>query len=121
MVTLDDSYNGNPDGVKAVIEFLGSLKDHRRFYVTPGLVEMGGRTEQVHKEIGKRLAQAHIEKVVLIKNSVTPYLAQGLHEAHYDGEVVWFDDALSAFAALPHLTVKGDVVLLQNDWPDQYH
>ena len=23
-------------------------------------------------------------------------------------------------AALPNLTVKGDVVLLQNDWPDQY-
>lgn len=120
IITLDDSYNGNPDGVKAVVEFLGSLQGHRRFYVTPGLVEMGDATERVHREIGKELAAAHIEKVVLIRNSVTPYLAQGLAEAHYSGEVLWFDDALSAFAALPHLTAAGDVVLLQNDWPDQY-
>jgi UDP-N-acetylmuramoyl-tripeptide--D-alanyl-D-alanine ligase len=120
VITLDDSYNGNPHGVRAVIEFLGSLKDHRRWYVTPGLVEMGARTQIVHRDIGKELAEAGIEKVVLIKNSVTPHIAEGLRENNYKGEIIWFDDALTAFAALPLLTVRGDVVLLQNDWPDQY-
>lgn len=120
VITLDDSYNGNPDGVNAVIEFLASLKDHRRFYVTPGLVEMGARSKAVHLAIGHKLAEAKIEKVVLIKNSVTQYVAQGLKDAGYQGEVLWFDDALSAYASLPLLTLKGDVVLLQNDWPDQY-
>lgn len=120
VVTLDDSYNGNPDGVKAVIEFLASLAGHRRWYVTPGLVLMGARTEAVHKEIGHWLAQTKIEKVVLIRNSVTPLIAHGLEEAGYAGEVLWFDEALQAFAALPQMTVAGDVVLLQNDWPDQY-
>lgn len=120
VITLDDSYNGNPDGVKAVMEFLASLEGHRRFYVTPGLVEMGVRTEEVHKRIGRSLAEAHIEKVVLVRNSVTPFIAKGLDEALYAGEILWFDDALAAFAALPHMTVAGDVVLLQNDWPDQY-
>jgi UDP-N-acetylmuramyl pentapeptide synthase len=81
---------------------------------------MGLRTEEVHRQIGKQLAQANIEKVILIKNSVTSYIEQGLKKEGYKGEVVWFGDALAAFAALPHLTVKGDVVLLQNDWPDQY-
>lgn len=120
IITLDDSYNGNPDGVKAVIEFLASLQNHRRFYVTPGLVEMGHRTEAVHRDIGKWLATAKIEKVVLVKNSVTPYIEYGLKEAGYGGEILWFDNAREAFAALPHLTVKSDIVLLQNDWPDQY-
>ncbi len=120
IVTLDDSYNGNPDGVNAVIDFLASLKNHRRFYVTPGLVEIGSRTESVHQQIGQRLAQAGIEKIILIKNSVTPFIEQGLKNAGYKGEILWFNDGLSAFSALPHLTVKGDVVLLQNDWPDQY-
>lgn len=120
VITLDDSYNGNPDGVNAVIAFLASLKNHRRFYVTPGLVEMGDRTESVHKTIGRKLAEAEIEKVVLVKNSVTPFIEQGLKESHYRGEILWFDDALTAFRALPNITVAGDVVLLQNDWPDQY-
>ncbi len=117
---LDDSYNGNPDGVKAVIEFLASLTGRRRFYITPGLVEMGSRTEAVHREIGKNLAKAEIEKVVLIKNSVTPFIEKGLQETGYKGEVIWFEDSLKMLAALPHLTVENDVVLLQNDWPDQY-
>lgn len=120
VITLDDSYNGNPDGVRAVINFLSSLKNHRRFYVTPGLVEMGSNTRKVHRDIGKSLAKAGIEKVVLVRNSVTPYIAKGLQEAKYQGETLWFDSGPSAFKALSQLTVKGDVVLLQNDWPDQY-
>lgn len=120
VITIDDSYNGNPDGVHAIIDFLSSIQGHRRWYVTPGLVEMGSLTEKVHLEIGKRLAGAGIEHIVLIKNSVTQYIAQGLEKGGYLGEVLWFDDALKAYASLPHLTVKGDIVLLQNDWPDQY-
>ena len=120
VVTIDDSYNGNPDGVNAAIEFLESLKGRRRFYVTPGLVEMGARTREIHKQIGKKLAKVNIEKVVLIKNSVTSDIECGLKEEGYRGDVIWFDDAPAAFAALPFLTVSGDIVLLQNDWPDQY-
>lgn len=120
VITLDDSYNGNPDGVRAVIGFLASIKDHRRWYVTPGLVEMGHRAEAVHRDIGAQLARAEIEKTVLIKNSVTPWIEAGLKDARYKGEILWFDDALVCYASLPRMTVSGDVVLLQNDWPDQY-
>jgi UDP-N-acetylmuramoyl-tripeptide--D-alanyl-D-alanine ligase len=120
VITLDDSYNGNPDGVKAVIDFLASIESHRRWYVTPGLVEMGDKSEQIHKDIGRQLAEANIEKVVLIKNSVTPWIEKGLKENSYGGDIVWFDDALKCYEQLPYMTVAGDVVLLQNDWPDQY-
>ncbi len=120
VTTLDDSYNGNPDGVRAVIDFLASLHGSRRFYVTPGLVEMGPKKEEVHTEIGRELARAGIEKVVLLRNSVTPFIEKGLQEERYAGEIIWFAKALEAFSALSNLTVQGDVVLLQNDWPDQY-
>ncbi len=120
VTTLDDSYNGNSDGVRAVIEFLASQKGGRRWYVTPGLVEMGARKEEVHREIGRQLARAGIEKVILVRNSVTPFIEKGLQEGQYKGEVMWFDKAPDAFAALPSLTTSGDIVLLQNDWPDQY-
>lgn len=116
---IDDSYNGNPDGAAAAIEFLKSLKG-RRWYVTPGLVEMGARKEEIHREMGARLAEASIEKVVLIRDSVTPYIEQGLKDAGYKGEVIWFDFGPTAFNALPKMTIAGDVVLIQNDWPDQY-
>lgn len=120
VVMIDDSYNGNPDGARVAIEFLRTLEGRRRWYVTPGLVETGTRKEEVHKTIGRQLAEAGIEKVVLMRDSVTPFIEQGLKEAGYNGEIIWFDDALLAYKTLPTLTVAGDVVLIQNDWPDQY-
>lgn len=120
VVLIDDSYNGNPDGARVAIDFLRTLAGHRKWYVTPGLVETGTRKEEVHRAIGRELAEANIEKVVLIRTSVARFIEEGLKEAGFAGELIWFDDALSAYRALPTMTVAGDVVLIQNDWPDQY-
>jgi UDP-N-acetylmuramoyl-tripeptide--D-alanyl-D-alanine ligase len=119
VVTIDDTYNGNPNGVAAGLEFMKGLKGHRRIYVTPGLVEMGGRSAEVHQEIGRQLAES-VDVVGLVKNSVTPHIEEGLKKAGFTGEIIWYDDAMSSLVALPKLTVYGDVVLLQNDWPDNY-
>ncbi len=118
---IDDSYNGNPFGFYAAIDFLMYLTGYRRFYLTPGLVEIGEKTKEIHEEIGQKLANSGVEKVILIKNSVTGYIANGLKRANFKGDLLWFDDALSAFESLPYLTAEGDVVLIQNDWPDRYN
>ena len=117
---IDDSYNGNPTGVEAAINFLSNLRDRRRIYITPGLVEMGERKEEVHKAIGKQLAKTGIEKVILIKSSSTNFIAAGLASSDYSGEIVWQDSMPEALDLLTHDTISGDVVLIQNDWPDQY-
>lgn len=116
---LDDSYNGNPDGARAVIAFLATLSG-RRFYVTPGLVEAGEQVQKVHEDIGGELARAGVEKIVLIKTSVTPHIEHGLKKAGFQGEILWYDDMPSALNALKSLTIPGDIILVQNDWPDQY-
>ncbi len=120
VIWIDDSYNGNPDGAAAAIDFLKSLQGMRRWYVTPGLVEMGSRKEEIHREMGRRLAEAGIEKVVLIRDSVTPFIEKGLQEAGFAGEIIWFDYGPTAYNTLPKMTIAGDVILIQNDWPDQY-
>jgi len=117
--TIDDSYNGNPDGARVAIEFLGAIKGHRRVYVTPGLVEVGPATAVVHTQIGLDLAKK-VDVVVLVKNSATPFIANGLKEGGFTGKILWYDDGLTCLNALPHITKSGDVVLLQNDWSDNY-
>src|SRR5262249_3743325 len=100
VIWIDDSYNGNPGGAAAAIELLKTLKGHRRWYVTPGLVEMGSRKIEIHREMGKKLAEAWIEKVVLIRNSVTPFIEQGLKESGFEGEIIWYDFGPTAYNAL---------------------
>lgn len=119
VVVIDDTYNGNPDGVRADLEFLRAVRAKRKVYVTPGLVEMGKRSGEVHFTIGKELAKV-ADLVVLIRNSVTPIIEAGLKEGKYKGKLLWFEDALECYNSLDSFTTPGDVVLLQNDWPDQY-
>ena len=120
VITIDDTYNGNPDGARVAIEFLASLEGRKRYYVTPGLVEMGYRTRDVHVAMGKQLAESGIEVVVLIETSVMPHIKAGLETAGFKGKLMTYPDEITALMALPKLTTEGDVVLLQNDWGDNY-
>ncbi|MEK7136527.1 MAG: UDP-N-acetylmuramoyl-tripeptide--D-alanyl-D-alanine ligase [Patescibacteria group bacterium] len=119
VTVIDDTYNGNPEGVRAGLDFLKEIKGHRLIYLTPGLVEMGHQAKEIHLDIGRRLVGA-VEMVILIKNSVTPYIATGLTEAGFKGSVVWYESMPKALVGLKSLTLSGDLVLMQNDWPDQY-
>jgi UDP-N-acetylmuramoyl-tripeptide--D-alanyl-D-alanine ligase len=116
---IDDTYNGNSDGVKAGLALLKSTDAKRRIYVTPGLVEQGSKTEEVHIELGTQAAKS-ADVVVLMKNSVTDYIVKGLEKAHFKGQLMVIDDPLEFYTNLEHFVAAGDVVLMQNDWTDNY-
>lgn len=120
VLVIDDSYNGNPAGAREAIEVLGKFRNRRKIYITPGLVEMGERTAQVHREIGQQLGKV-ADKVILIKNSATPFIAEGLAQTNFHSQnIIWFPSSQSAHAAISSIVQKGDVILFQNDWPENY-
>ena len=77
VLVIDDSYNGNPEGVKEAIKVLSRFTNRRKVYITPGLVEMGKSSAEIHREIGRQLAGV-ADVVILIKNSVTPWIEEGI-------------------------------------------
>ena len=120
ITVIDDSYNGNPAGVAEAVAVLSGFQGRRKVYITPGLVEMGPQAPAVHRKIGEQLA-AVADQVILIRNSVTPYIAAGLKDKGFaDSSIIWFATAPEAHAALGQILRSGDVVLFQNDWPDNY-
>lgn len=118
---IDDAYNGNIEGVRAGTTLLGALLADRKIYVTPGLVDQGAATETVHREMGRLIASARPDIVVLMKNSVTDLIRTGLDEAGYQGEVRVESEPLRFYSHLDQLVAAGDVVMLQNDWTDNYN
>jgi len=116
---VDDTYNGNSQGVAAGLEFLKNSGATRRIYVTPGLVEQGSKTLEVHETIGKQIAKS-ADIVVLMQNSVTEHILSGLHKARYNGEIVIVEQPLQFYTNLDQFVAAGDVVLMQNDWTDNY-
>lgn len=120
ILVVDDSYNGNPDGVEEAIKTLSLFKKRRKIFVTPGLVEIGNKNREIHKKIGKRLNDV-VDLVILVKNSVTPYIEDGLISAGFNAKnILMFDSMMEAQNNLGNILKSGDVVLFQNDWPDNY-
>ncbi len=120
ILVIDDAYNGNPAGAAEAIRVLSRFEGRRKIYITPGLVETGRQAEEVHKKIGQELASV-ADLVILIKNSVTPFIAEGLKTAGYASEeIVWFNTVQAAHGDLKNILRPGDVILFQNDWGDQY-
>lgn len=117
---IDDGYNGNIEGVKEAIQTLKNISGKRKIYITPGLVETGVETERIHLEVGERLAGT-VDHVVLVRNSVTHFIAQGLEQSGFHAERIhWFSDFKQVQAGLKLLIQPGDVLLFQNDWPENY-
>jgi UDP-N-acetylmuramoyl-tripeptide--D-alanyl-D-alanine ligase len=116
---IDDTYNGNSDGVRAGIAWLASVEAKRRMYVTPGLVEQGSKTAEVHQAIGEQLASV-ADIVVLMRNSTTSFIEQGLQKGGFIGKLQIIDDPLAFYTNIEHMVAAGDVVLMQNDWTDNY-
>jgi UDP-N-acetylmuramyl pentapeptide synthase len=117
---IDDSYNGNLEGLRAGTQLLATLQARRKIYVTPGLVDQGKEKERVHVTAGTLIAAAKPDVVVLMKNSATSFIRAGLETAGYSGEVRIEHDPLQFYQNLDQFVAKGDVVLLQNDWTDNY-
>ncbi len=118
---IDDTYNGNLEGVRAGLELLSGLSAQRKIYVTPGLVDQGNESQRVHTEIGKLIARAHPDIVVLMENSVTEWIRLALVGAGFKGEVRVESDPLRFYSNIEHFIAAGDIVLMQNDWTDNYN
>ena len=117
---IDDTYNGSLEGLRAGLGLLGELPAERKIYVTPGLVDQGEETERVHYELGKLIAESNPDRTVLMQNSTTEHIVKGLEDGDYKGELDIQADPLAFYMNLEHIVAAGDLVLLQNDWTDNY-
>lgn len=117
---IDDTYNGNIDGIKAGLELLKTLPAQKKTYVSPGLVDQGKENKNVHLKMGELIAGASPDKVVLMRNTAAPFIQQGLDKAGYKGTVLVEEDPLGFYSNVDQFVAAGDIVMMQNDWTDNY-
>lgn len=117
---IDDTYNGNIEGVRAGLELVKNLPMKHKIFVTPGLVEQGQETAKVHREIGGLIAKSQIDQVYLIQNSTTKYIREGLKKSGFKGKVEIITNPLDFYENLEAITMPDQVILMQNDWGDNY-
>ncbi|MDE7078940.1 MAG: UDP-N-acetylmuramoyl-tripeptide--D-alanyl-D-alanine ligase [Clostridia bacterium] len=115
---IDDSYNSNEEGAKLAIETLKLFKG-RKIVATQGLVEMGSEQDKANFELGEHIAKVADVAILIGVNKENIRLGM-LAEGYCDKNIYLvshLDGAKELFSAM---LKKGDVLLLQNDLPDNY-
>ena len=117
---IDDAYNSNPSGCRAALAVL-ELFDACRILVTPGMVELGAKQEELNFEFGQEAAKS-CDYIVLVGKEQTKPIYNGIKDAGYDMNNVYVADGLNDALAnvQAYQTDKKKVVLLENDLPDNY-
>jgi UDP-N-acetylmuramoyl-tripeptide--D-alanyl-D-alanine ligase len=118
---IDDTYNGNLEGSIAGIALLSEITADRKIYVTPGLVEQGKENTAVHEKIAQALIETSPDILVLMENTATKIIHEYLKKHNYSGQVKIESDPLRFYKNLEHFVARGDVVMMQNDWTDNYN
>jgi len=63
---LDDSYNSNPSGFFKAVGSLDKV-NKKRLVITPGIIELGSKSKQIHSALGASLAK--IADVIIVTNN----------------------------------------------------
>lgn len=112
---VNDAFNANPEGVKTALDTL-KLFDGFKVAITPGMVELGERQDELNRVYGTQLAKV-CDHVILVGKKQTEPIALGMEQSRYSEFTVVesFTDAMVCAREL-----KANVVLLANDLPDNY-
>lgn len=117
---IDDAYNSNPSGCRAALNVLG-LFDACRILVTPGMVELGEKQDELNREFGSEAAKV-CDYIALVGKKQTEPIFSGIQNAGFDMSRVFVCDTLGeALGKVSSVvTDKKKIVLLENDLPDNY-
>ena len=117
---IDDAYNSNPVGAKSALDVL-HLMDGKKVVVTPGMIELGPKEEELNMEFGKQIADV-ADEVILVGEKRTKPIYNGLIERKFREENIHvLNDVRDAYTLLASLKDNRDLyALFENDLPDTY-
>ncbi len=116
---IDDSYNANELGAEEALNLLSCFSG-RKVVVTPGLVEMGKRTESANRRLGEKIAEVCDFALISARENAHAILC-GMKSAGFTQEnyrVIANGEPLNR--AVKEIAKYGDTVLFLNDLPDGY-
>ena len=119
VTVIDDAFNSNPAGSREALNVLGGFEG-RRFIVTPGMVEQGEREDSLNFAFGTQM-HGKVDIAILVGPKHTRPIYEGMVEAGFDEDKIYVVQNLNeATDRLRELGRPGDVVLFENDLPDNY-
>src|SRR5207253_4948419 len=109
---LDDSYNANPDSMKAALRTLVELDaEGQRIAVLGEMLELGDESERGHREVGETAAALKVDHLIAIGN-VAATIAEAARRAGLQNSSTVASTAEAA-ELLGELAAPGDLILIK--------
>lgn len=118
VTVVDDSYNANPDSMRAALKALAQLagRDRRSVAVLGEMLELGAEARQAHDAIGRLVVRLNIGLTVVVGDGARAIRDGANHEGSWGDEVVLADDVDAAEQFLAQELRAGDVVLVKSSY-----
>lgn len=117
---IDDAFNANPVGSKMALDVIKQFEG-RKIIITPGMVELGEEEYKLNQEFGAQMAGA-VDIAILVGMKRSKPIVEGLKSKKFNDMNIYVVNNLEeATAKLGKLTKAGDVILFENDLPDNYN
>ena len=118
VTVVDDSYNANPDSMRAALKALAALagRDRRSVAVLGEMLELGPEARSAHDAIGRLAVRLDIGLTVVVGAGARAIADGAAHEGSWGDEVVVVDDVDAAAALLDSELRPGDVVLVKSSY-----
>jgi UDP-N-acetylmuramoyl-tripeptide--D-alanyl-D-alanine ligase len=110
---IDDTYNANPNSMKAAITTLRSLKgNHAGILVAGDMLELGAHAESMHRDIGRRAAGSDIAKLYVF-GEFSRTVAEGAMDENMDPGNIFTGTKEEILEDIKYRLDPGDWVLVK--------
>jgi UDP-N-acetylmuramoyl-tripeptide--D-alanyl-D-alanine ligase len=118
VTVIDDSYNANPDSMRAALKTLAVVagRDRRSVAVLGEMLELGEDHRTAHEALGLMVVRLNVGLTVVVGSGAQPIADGALREGSWGDEVAMVDDVDAAAAFLAGELRAGDVVLVKSSY-----
>ena len=111
---INDSYNANPESMRAALKTLAAMAEGRRSWAVIGeMRELGGESMTEHDAMGRLVVRLDISQLICIGAGTKVMHLAASNEGSWGDEAMWVADADEAIAVLKDALAPGDVVLIK--------
>lgn len=116
---IDDAFNSNPTGSGMALDVLASMTGGKRIVVTPGMIELGDRQEELNKAFGSKIATS-ADIAIIVGRYNRDAIVSGIENGNGTVKTHTVDTFNDAQHLLATILAPGDTILYENDLPDTF-
>lgn len=110
---IDDTYNANQDSMINSLSILSKVKNKRRVAILADILELGGYTEEIHENIGKKVSPNTLDILITVGENAKLIAKEAKKNNFKSTNIYTFKDYKDCLENVQTLLSKNDIVLVK--------